>query len=422
MPRQLPPGIFRTPTGYRAYQWVPAPGYPKGRIASKRFPATATIEAMVAWRTAQHDRARQRTAQQVVAPMGAGFLADADRYLEVVQAMPSWQERRRELRAWAVCFGEQPTETITSTQIRAVRDQWLTRGPKRVQERQPDGSVAWVEKPLPLAPQSVNLRLRALENVFTVLFPGQPNPVREVPECLPPDPQPRGETFSLALEVLACMPDITRPEKGGTPEAGSKSRARFQVMLLTGLSASQVGRLTPEDIDWSVPAYRAPRRQKGRRGRQRQRGKVQVAPLRPLVPEAVPALQHLFALGANAPFKSASITRSVRRAIVAANRIRTEQQLPLIPLTLQIKDLTRHTFGTEVFRATRNLTHVQQLLGHSDAAMSQRYAMAAIREDLLLGIGELSKRVRGGKVGRQGGGRNRSRPGRNARPRIRRKA
>src|SRR5213078_4585599 len=100
----------------------------------------------------------------------------------------SWNERRREIRAWTEHFGERATDTITSTDIRAVRDRWLTVGPKAVQERQADGRMAWVRKPLPLAPQSVNLRLRGLENFFTVLFPGRPNPVRDVPECLPPDP------------------------------------------------------------------------------------------------------------------------------------------------------------------------------------------------------------------------------------------
>jgi integrase len=184
-------------------------------------------------------------------------------------------------------------------------------------------------------------------------------------------------------------------------EPGSKSRVRFEVMLLTGMSAIQVGRLRPEHIDWTAPVYLAPRRQKGRVGHHRQRGRQRVIRPRPLLPDAIPALQRLFALGANTKFGSSSITRSVKRAIAAANRRRAKKSLPLIPTTLQIKDLTRHTFGTEVFRATRNVAHVQHLLGHSDPEMSQRYALAAIREDLTVGMAELSKRARLGSAPRR---------------------
>lgn len=403
-----PPGIVRTPRGFRAFQWIPAAGYPRGRIASKRFPADTPIETMQRWRTAQRIAARQgQTAraldQQAVS--GAGFLADADRYLATVRAMPSWQERRRELRAWAAVLGEQDTLTITSTQIRAARDQWLTIGPKRVQQRQATGQMAWIEQPLPLAPQSVNLRLRALENLFTVLYPTHPNPVRAVDEVRPPPPAPRGETFSLALEILSFMPDVTTPKPGAVAEAGSKSRARFEVMLWTGLTLKQVGRLTPDAIDWTTATMRPPPRGKGRLGHHRQRGRVRVTAARPLLPQAVAALRQLFALGANTPFQSSSITRSVKAAMRAANRVRAAKGVPLIPLTLRLYDLTRHTFGTELYRATRRLEHVQTLLGHADPAMSQRYAAAAIRDDLLVGMAELGKRARraqprGGKAGK----------------------
>jgi hypothetical protein len=123
-----------------------------------------------------------------------------------------------------------------------------------------------VDKAVLLAPESVNLRLRALENFFSVMFPSQPKSVREVPECVPPDPLPKDETFSLGLEILSFTPDITTPKKGALAERGSKSRARFEVMLLTGMSAIQVGRLKPEHIDWTAMAYLAPRRRKGRIG------------------------------------------------------------------------------------------------------------------------------------------------------------
>jgi hypothetical protein len=97
------------------------------------------------------------------------------------------------------------------------------------------------------------------------------------------------------------------------------------------------------------------------------------------------------------------LTRSIRRGIAAANRVRAEQDLPLINPSLRLYDLTRHTFGTELFRTTHNLKVVQDLMGHSDIEQSARYAMAAIREDVMVGIGELSRRVKGGQPATKGG-------------------
>jgi hypothetical protein len=57
--KPLPTGIARTPTGYRAFIHVSWPGYPNGRLVSKRFPPTALREAE-AWREGQRIAARRR--------------------------------------------------------------------------------------------------------------------------------------------------------------------------------------------------------------------------------------------------------------------------------------------------------------------------------------------------------------------------
>jgi hypothetical protein len=51
-----------------------------------------------------------------------------------------------------------------------------------------------------------------------VLYGDAPNPVRDVPEANEPDPQPKGQTFALAYEILSFMPDTTTPKKGGAVE------------------------------------------------------------------------------------------------------------------------------------------------------------------------------------------------------------
>jgi site-specific recombinase XerC len=394
MARTLPTGITRTATGYRAFVWVPWPGYPDGRIRSKRFTRTPTYEPTVKecedWREDRRVEARRKKADDPT-PTGEGFLADAERYLEVVKAMVGIKDRIRHIREWGVLFGERPRDGIQPHEIRAQRDQWLTVGPKHVLVKPPDGGKArWEVLAIPLSASSVNQRLRALENMFTVLDGVKAaNPVREVDEAEPPEELPKGQTFTLGYEILAHMPDITTPKKGGAIEAGSLSRVRFETMLVTGFPAKQLGKLLPTHVNWDVPSVTPPKRLKGRR-RRRARARRKVKP-RQLMPAAVPVLRRFFAMDANKPFSSTSLGRSVKRAIRQANEVRTRRRLPLIPETLSVYDLTRHTFGTEVFRLSKNLLLVKDLLGHATLEQSERYAMAAIQEHQVDSVTQLSR-------------------------------
>jgi integrase len=394
MARELPTGIVRTASGYRTAQWVPDPDRPNGRVRTKRWKSDATVTEMVQWREAQRVDARKPkpVAEQPV--VLTGFAADAVTYLEAVRAMPSYTDRARDIGEWIAIFGDTPTAAIAATPIRTARDQWLTVGPKRVLERVTGEKPRWIAKALPLSASTVNHRLRALENFFTVL--GKPNPVHEVPEATEPDPMPRGQTFALALEILSFMPDRTSPTKGGTYEPGSLSRVRYETMLWTGLSPVQLARLQPDvHIDWIAGTYLPPRRQKGKHSR---RAKRRPDRPRPLLPQAIAALTRFFALGANRRFSNASIGKSVKRAARAANSARAAAGLPLIP-PATVRDLTRHTFGTEVFRASKNLKAVQDLMGHADINQTTRYAMAAVTEHTAIAVRQTAARARAGKVG-----------------------
>lgn len=387
---ELPSGITRTATGYRVFQWVAWPGYPNGRVRSKRFPATATIRDMQAWQDERRVEARRRkhAGTEALPPIGEGFLADAERYLDTIQTMPTWKERRRHILEWCALFGEQATLSITSPDIHAQRDRWLTVGPKRVFVK----GKGWEPRPIPLSPHSVNLRLRALENLFTVLYSTAPNPVRDVPEATEPDPQPKGQTFALAYEILSFMPDTTTPKKGGAVEKGSLSRIRFETMLVTGLTPRQLGALRPEHVNWSAQSLLAPKRLKGRRSRRQRARHAQKT--RQLMPDALPVLKRFFAMQANRPFSQSSLRQSINRAIVAANRQRAKHRLPPIPDGITPYELTRHTFGTEVYRSSENVLLVKDLMGHADIAQSERYAMAAIQEHQVTAVSALSKVAR----------------------------
>ncbi len=404
MARDLPTGVVRTATGYRTFQWVPDPARPNGRVKTKRWKHDATDKAMIAWREEQRAAARKPTPVAELPVVLTGFAADATVYLEAVTALESYSQRVKHIAEWIGVFGDEPIAAVTPVRIRTQRDRWLTVGPQRVLEKRPGKKAAWVEKPIPLSASSVNQRLRALENFFTVVHPTRQNPVRQVDEVEGPDPEPRGYTFAIALEVLSFMPDITRPKKGETIEKGSLSRARFETMLWTSLPEIQLAQLKPDvHIDWIAGTYLRPRRQKGKKSRRARRRREQP---QPLLPQAIAALKRFFALGAQHGYPwSSNLGKSVKRAIRAANVVRQRKGLPLIPESATVYDLTRHTFGTEAMRASQNLKAVQELMGHQDINQTARYAMAAVTEGTAIAVQQLAAHAAGrGGFRRQGEG------------------
>jgi len=82
MSKQLPTGITRTANGYRAFVWVPWPGYPDGRIRSKRFTRTPTydptLKEIEAWREARRVEARRRALDRPVPITQAAELLPED--------------------------------------------------------------------------------------------------------------------------------------------------------------------------------------------------------------------------------------------------------------------------------------------------------------------------------------------------------
>lgn len=386
MTRELPPAIERTPFGYRAYICVTDAA---GRHRqSKRFPRSTSLETIKTWQETARVDLRRQLALAPQTPIGTGFLADAERYLEAVQAMPTYTERRRHIQAWAAIFGERPRSTVTSADIRTQRDHWLTVGPKCVQERQPDQTIRWVEKPLPLSASAVNHRLRALENLYTVLDGRHTyNPVREVPDADPPDVAPRAIPYPLIAAILAAMPDRSRPVKGQAREADSKTKARLAVIAYVGLSHAQLMRVQPEDLDLRARTLFLRPRRKGRKGRQARGATI------PLGLPGVNAFRQFVALACFGPFSPSAMRKSFKRACAAL-----ELPASLTPYQL------RHSFGTLAYAASGDVHATGILLGHRDARTTARYTLGAVDPRLAAAVKAMrftSRRrgVRGGGFG-----------------------
>ena len=92
---RVAPNIYRTPHGWRVY------ARRDGELVAKRFPPDTTIEQLqthvAAFRT-EADQARKDRRAATIARAGT-FARDAERYLElkVVQAMPSYTDRVRQI-------------------------------------------------------------------------------------------------------------------------------------------------------------------------------------------------------------------------------------------------------------------------------------------------------------------------------------
>lgn len=344
-----PKGIHGTAqTGYRAF--VRVKGHP---LKSKRFPKDADVAKIELWR--ERERAKlilKRPSEKPSADASGPFRANALLYLECVTAMPSYTDRVRHIFEWIALFGDQEADTITPAQIRAQRDRWLTIGPRSRQQ----GKTRIIEAK-PLAASSVNHRLRALENLFTVLWPHSANPVRHVPEADPPETLPRALDATVVEKLFAVLPP-------------GKTRARLQVLRAIGQPAKTLMRLKPADVDLELGVMYLPRRKKGK-------GKRGIA--LPLLPSAVEAFKALIEVKGWGEFSTSGMHSLVQRACA-------KHGLPKVtPYQL------RHTFGTNFLAATKDLRATQRAMNHSTLDLTLRYAEAAVEPALAAAFAQMAE-------------------------------
>lgn len=299
---------------------------------------------------------RQKRLELTGAP--GTFRADAYRYLEAVRALPTFSDRARDIGLWVEEFGDRLRVSIQSVEIRTVRDRWLTIGPKRVQQKI-NGVCQWVAVPVPLSGATVNHRLRALSNLWTVLDGRRAqNPVREVPEADEPEDVPRHVDYATIRRIFDAMSDQGLPLRGkGQRRTYSLAKLRARVIAWTGITPKELGRIGPADIHWTDRIVFVPRRIKGRGAPGR---------IVPLGPEALEALREFDTVNAYGPFNRGVVLRAWKRAC-----------LTVVGRPLRIYDL-RHSFATAVLRATPNLDTLQLLLGHKHKKTTRRYGLAAV--------------------------------------------
>lgn len=388
--RRVAKGIYRTEYGWRLYVRIGKTLKPK-RVGdpNHRLTLPALNDELAAWRA------------ELVGPIDAaagGFAADAATYLDARRAMIGIEARRKQIALWVAAFGDRPRSSIKPWEILRVRDRWLTDGPKWVYRDKQRVSIA-----APLSASTVNQRLRALENLWTVLDGRHAyNPVREVAEADEPEAAARGLPAETIEAILAQMPDrrygralasadvdtirralhgrrrwgqVTalaathkvsetmirkiaagRKHRDDTPSA---TKIRLRAIFLNGLSHSELMAITVADLhlDASPPwVWIAGRR----------KGKGTSGTAQPLTAQGAAALRALVDAKALGKFSRDSMRASFRRAW---EKLKLEGLRPY--------DL-RHSFATDVLHRTGNLDITQLLLRHRDKRTTLRYGKAAV--------------------------------------------
>lgn len=344
-------GIYKHGAGWRA---VVSCGS-KAPQVTRHFPADTPFSEMQDWRKDEQAKWRLARGRNIRRP----FLADTKRYLDAISALPTIKERRRHLALWAEVFGHLRRDQITPVMIRAQRDRWL-REPRAT--GQP-----------PLAPGTVNRRLRALSNLFTVLDgPKADNPVRHVEEAHEPEPLAKDLDYDTIHRILDEIPDLGQCVKGESRSDVNLTKIRLTILAYTGLPASQLMRLTPEDVDLDAATMRLPARRKGAG----QRGV-----LLPLLPQAAEAFARLKAHNAFGGFSTSSMWKTFDRAAKRAKVTGAS------PYTL------RHSFLTVVLDVTGSLDAVMAFAQHASPKMAQRYTQRAAARLLQQRAGGLARAI-----------------------------
>lgn len=265
------------------------------------------------------------------------FDKDAASYIERVSALTTITARTTHIRLWIARFHGRRRSTITSAEIRGQRDTWLLEG---------------------LAPHTVNLRLRALSNLWTVLDGRRaPNPVREVPEATEREPEPRAVPYWLALRVV----DRYNPE-------ARRNAAIMRVIVTTGLAPIEIARLQP--VDWRGDTLFVQSRQKGHGGASR---------LIQLTDAGKQALAGLATAQAWGRFPNWRSSRQFKRAVrsVARDPLTIDDGLRAHLLTLKPYDL-RHSYATKLYLESGDAHAAAYVLGHRSKSTTARYIASAM--------------------------------------------
>lgn len=328
-------GIRRKRGGWQAFVRI------RGKIHSKQFDINTPPGEMRAWRErelAEHGSGLEPFA--IHDQPGGTFEGDIACYLHKpeVAAMPSFRFRAAHLARWLTELGrDRRRASITRDEIETVLQRWLASG---------------------LSPVTVYHRRTALQSLFVALDGREAaNPVRGATRPDHYRPVDRSVPFHTLAAIIEAMPAVKYISSGIAQPALAKLRAA--VMLHTGIPPAELKKLKRHDFDRDAQIVRMPWRNKGA---------GTPAHVRELSAEGVAAFIALDAAHGWGSFPTEALGHSFKRAARTVCGADT---------TIRLYDL-RHSFGTDLYRKTRDIETVARLLGHAPGSpITTRYAMGA---------------------------------------------
>lgn len=320
-----------------------------------RFPLDTETETIRKWQR----RTRQRLDGTATKRPGRGSLsADIDRYLATTTGRRK-VEATILLEPWRAALGDKPRRWITAVMLKTVLADW--QHPPADQRRY---SASYLNHRLST--------LRALYRELDGEDDDAPNPTLRITKLQEPKPQPREIPRAFAEALLDGLPKRGRPVRKEKRSKVSLTAARLRVLATTPLPPKQLMGLRPEHIDWKARAvWVTPRR----------KGEGTEGAWLPLSPAAVKALRAFFAAGATGAYSTSAAAQVWHRAVtrtIAAYKA-DKRTLPALPPKLRPYDL-RHSFLTEAYRRSKDLSATQELGQHADPRTTKRYMVAAVSE------------------------------------------
>ena len=351
MAKKQLPGIRPRNGGFTVYVRV-RPG--KGGLRRQQFPTGTPTSTMMAWQETQ------RRAAPTASPAGS-FAADVAEYLTRVTALVTYKKKAAILARWVhELGGDRARDSITPTEIDQVIQRWCVT-PTLIAP----GIGGRPSDPRGLQGGTVRQRVNALGAFFSTMNGKHAaNPVRGCTKPQPPKPEARGLDYAVIARILAAMPPSVCASNG-RPLRPSLAPLRAAVLAYTGMAPATLKRLTRASLvvdDGILVAVRLGARLKG--------GGVEARTLT-LTGPGRDALTAFDAANAYGYFATHSLNVIVQTAAASVGVPRG---------TFRLYDL-RHSFGTELYRTTRDLSTVARFLQHARvSSVTERYALAANAE------------------------------------------
>jgi integrase/recombinase XerC len=364
----IAPGITRE--GDRLIARVRVGSSRDGLQAAPRhaFPLGTALVTMQAW---QLDQKRKLLLDRPAAIERGSLAADIAGHLATLPEGRYRIDTRILLGHWARSpLGAKPRQAITRAEVRAQISQWRNAG---------------------AAAATCNRRLSSLRACLGALDPDAPNATDAVKYQRPRKIEPRDIPVRIVKLILDSLPDQGRAERFAARPTVSHTKIRLRVMAWTGMAPATIARVAARDLELDRPAgariYLNPR----------EKGAGRDGAWMKLLTPAVDALRDFRAaklVGKRWSNSSAGKTWRVgiARATETAARIAAEtgddswaRELDALPPRCKPYDL-RHSFGSEIYRATGDIRAVSELLQHSELETTKRYTKGAVSERVTAAI------------------------------------